>query len=436
MRGLPTGAALWLLAGMARGGPLTWPQAAREARDHNPALASAREAVDAAASGVTIATAGFLPSLSANGDLSRTGSRALDRSGAAVGPEADASSYEFGGSASWNLFEGGATWSARRQAVAAFARARASYRQASRQLRATLRSAFDRLLFDQRNLELLLSIKARLNKDTRYLEIQFRSGREPRWTFLKAQADEAGVDWQMTQAALDIAAQQQTLGTLLGRDADGATALVAEGDLSAPAAPADVRGQYASLETRNPDILLEAAAVDSDEAALSRARATWFPTVRASADYDRADGAAWPPTRAGWSAGLSVSLPLFSGGGDLAAITQARHTWIASRHALDDARATARSSLFAAWASYVSQTGHQPVLQLTADAAAERFRTVQGLYEAGQAGYLDFEQAESTLTQAQQSLLSGRLNLAQANESFVQALGSTLEDEDQGEQKP
>lgn len=436
MRVFPPVAVVSLLAGIARGESLTWPQAAREALAHHPGLASAREAVDAADSGVTVATAGFLPALAANANLNRSGNQPLNRSGSAQGPETDASAYELGGSASWSLFEGGATWAARRQAVAARARARAAYRQASRQLRAALRNAFDRLLFDQRNIDLLGSIKERLNKDTRYLEIQFRSGREPRWTFLKAQADEAGIDWQMTQARLDIAGQQQAIGTLLGRDADGATAMVAEGELTAPAAPADVRGLYASLDERDPDVLLQAAVVDSDEAALTRARATWFPTMRASADYDWSDGSAWPPVRAGWTAGLAVSLPLFSGGGDLAGINQARHTWIASRHALDDARATARSDLFTAWASYVSQGGHQPVLQLTADAATERFRTVQGLYEAGQAAYLDFEQAESTLTQAQQSLLSGRLNLAQANESFVQALGLTLEDEHEGEQKP
>jgi outer membrane protein TolC len=292
------------------------------------------------------------------------------------------------------------------------------------------------LVYDQRNVDLLGTIKERLNRDSRYLEIQFRSGREPRWTFLKAQADEAGIAWQLAQARLDIATQQQALCALLGRDASGSTVVIAGGDLESPAPPAEVVSLYPVLERDHPDLLSAAAAVEGDAAALSRSRATWMPSVRASAGYAWSDGSVWPPDRSGWNAGLTATLPLFSGGGDVAAINQARHAWIGSRDTLDDTRAAARSDLFAAWASFVSGHEHQPVFQLDADAATERFRTVQGLYEAGQASYLDFEQAEGSLTQAQQRLLSGRLDLAQAVTQFAQALGRTLEDEDQGEQTP
>jgi outer membrane protein TolC len=289
------------------------------------------------------------------------------------------------------------------------------------------------VVYDQRNLRLLASIKDRLNRDSRYLEIQFRSGREARWTFLKAQADEAGIAWQIGQAGLELASQQQALCTLLGRDAAGATALFASGELAAPACPANAVALYPNLERDHPGLLGAAASVEAGAASLSRARSTWLPSVRASAGYDWSDAGAWPPDRSGWNAGMAVSLPIFSGGGDLAAIDQARHAWI-GRHTLDDTRASARSDLFAAWTSYLSTEQHQPVFTLDEDAATERFRTVQGLYEAGQATYLDFEQAEASLTQAQQRRLSGRLDLAQANTQFRQALGLTLDDE--GESTP
>src|SRR5689334_8124959 len=108
-------------ASAATDGALTWAAAVAEARAHNPALAASREAVESASSGVTIATAGFLPDLSADGSLGRAGSQAIV-AWRPAGATALATDDRFGGSASWSLFAGGGTWAARRQAVAALSR--------------------------------------------------------------------------------------------------------------------------------------------------------------------------------------------------------------------------------------------------------------------------------------------------------------------------
>ncbi len=416
------------MAGRAVGDSLTWPDAMREAHDRNPALLAARADTESAARGVTVATAGFWPSLAAQAGLDRSGSSRLDDAWHPVGRSALATQSSFGGLASWTVFAGGETRAARTRALAALAGRRAAERTASQSLRAQLRKAFDRLLFAQRNLDLLASIKDRLHRDTRYLEIQFTAGREARWTFLKAQATEAAVDWQVGQARTDLEGTRDELARLLGRDPDGATPLTASGELDRPAPPAAVRPLYAIMEQRHPGLAAQAAAVAGNEAALTAAQASRWPQVGLHAGQTWSDGGSWPPEAVSRHAGVSVSLPLFSGGADEAGIARARRDLEAAERTGENVRATLRSALFSAWAAARSAWEHLPALALDLESSVERFKTVQALYESGKAAYLDFEQAEAALTSAQQRQLSGRLELATASAEFDRALGLTLDD--------
>ena len=420
--------------GWAHSEQLTWDATVREALASNPALAAAREDVAAAKAGVWIAASDFLPGVSADGGLNRGGSRPLDRDWQPAGPESESTSYSLGGSASLNIFKGGASWASYKRARAVLTRSRESYRQTSQGLRWSLRQSWNRLVYDMRNIELLTSIKERLNRDTRYLEIQFKSGHEPRWTFLKAMGDEASIAWQLAQAKLALISDRRDIARFLGRDPDSATALEASGELSTAASPDDASGLYALMERTHPAFLIEEAAIQSAEAGVTQAMSVWWPSIGTRASYDWSDAGAWPPSRSSWSAGVTVSLPLFSGGGDWFAVSQARHSLFSEQKNRDDLRASLRDQLFGAWASFRSTYDRMPVLKLGSEMADERFKTVQALYESGRAAYLDFDQADSALTQAQQQLLSGKLALSQSKTDYDKALGLTLEDE--GAEKP
>lgn len=411
---------------------MDWAGAVREARAKNPTLTAARAQVEAAKSGVTVATADFLPDISASGSINRSGNQELDRSWGPVGPTDYGTSYSFGGSASWSLFSGWSTVAARRRAQASLVQRQAGYRQASQSLRSSLRQSFNRLLYGQRNLELLAAIRDRFERQARFQEIQFKSGREPRWTFLKAQADAASIRWQITQAQFDLENTRRQFARLLGRDAEGATALMASGELASATPPAELGPLYAEMERRHPDLISAQAAVDASAASLASSQSTRWPSLGAHAGYSWSDGNAWPPDSAGWSAGLSLSYPLFAGGGQEAAIRAARSSYEGSRATLADTRTALRASLFQAWQAFRVGFARMPVLRLDAAASTERYRTVEALYQAGSAGYLDFEQAEGTITQAEQSLLSGQLIVAQVEADWMKALGMTLEDEGGG----
>jgi len=417
--------------GSAGAETMDWAGAIREAMAHNPSLIVARDAVEAAKYGVTVASADFWPNLSTSASLNRSGNQALD-DWSPVGPERDSTSYSFGGSASWSLFSGWSTVAARRRAKASLVQRQAGYRAASQSLRWSLRQSFNRLLYAQRNLELLAAIRDRFDRHARFQEIQFKSGRDPRWTFLKAQADAASVGWQITSAGFDRENARRQFARLLGRDAEGATALVASGDLVSATPLAELGPAYAEMERRHPEMQNQLAAVDASAASLTSSESTRWPSLSARAGYSWSDGKEWPPDSSGWWTGLSLSYPLFAGGGQEAAIRAARRSYEGSLATLGDTRTSLRASLFQAWQAYSVGFARMPVLRLDAAASTERYKTVEALYQAGRAGYLDFEQAEGTITQAEQSLLSGRLIVAQAEADWVKALGLTLEDEGGG----
>ena len=412
---------------------LAWPEAVSEALKQNPSLASARLAVTEAQKGVTIADAGFLPSLNANAGFSRSGNISLVDDPALKlksGEERDHSDYDGSLSVNWNLFNGFGTLASRALALQALARSEANYASASSSLLESLRQAFNTLLYDQKNLTLLQSIVQRYHQDTLYQELVFKSGRTPRWTYLKAKADEAEIGWQVSQLQLGLGSDQAALATQLGRDPSLAatSSLSVAGDFDAPEPPADDTAAQARVAAQHPSLRLALANVASAQAALLQSRSSFYPSLGASASYGTSGSDHWGPDSRGWSAGLSLSFNLFAGGASMAEASQSSLALEASRHDLQNERALLAVSLHKAWSSYSSAAAKLPVAQLAADAGEDRFNTVSKLYEAGREQFLDYEQAESTYTSAQQQQLSARLNAANAFAQYQNALGLGLED--------
>jgi outer membrane protein TolC len=382
-------------------------------------------ALKAADSGITAATAGLWPSLSANAGFNRSGASALSRSAAA---ELDGSSYSGSLNASWNLFNGFGTLYGRFAAMENYNQKKADYDLSSASVLQSLKQAFNQLLYDQKASLLLQDIATRYNRDTRYQELQFESGQTARWTFLKAQSDEAEVKWQVRQNELNLQADQAALASVLGMDLSKASSLLVDGVLDVPGPPSSDDADWAKISSSHPQVKLAKAQVAAAEDNLGGARASLYPDLSASGSYGESGANAWGPSERTWSAGLNLSFNLFAGGADLAQINQASANLEASHKDLENSLSQLQASLHKAWASYSSSFERLPVERLAMAAGEERFKTVQTLYQAGRAAFLDYEQAESIYTQAQQQELSADLSAAQSRAAYQNALGVTLEE--------
>jgi outer membrane protein TolC len=427
---------------------LTWDQARAEALQANPALSASQHSRQAADAALSVSDASFWPQLSLNGGLSRRGSQGLssDDSGSRVvgtplglgygqGQEADSSSYSLGLAATYTLFDGFGDFYARQQSAHSLEGKQAAYRQASYGLRSSLRQAFNQVLYDQQNIKMLNEIMTLLVQETRYLNLEYQSGQQPRWAYLQAKSDEEQTRWQLNQAMLSQASDRRNLADLLGRTEDSGDSLAVSGELKPPAPPSDFSLDLERLNG-HPDLLAQQAAADAAESAYMASVASRYPTLSANAGYTYSGGTsttagvgAWPPNQSLWTVGLTASYNLFAGGGQEAAISQAEQAWKSQQDTLRDEKASLRTALQQAWTSYRSAFDRMPVQDLAMQVGQQRFETVNRLFEAGQAQYLDFEQAETNLIQSQENQLSAVLSAAQASVAYQKALGLGFEDE-------
>jgi outer membrane protein TolC len=405
---------------------LAWSQAVGMALQHSPSLASSKQAVEAAAQGVALADADLMPSVNAVAGLNRSQSSALKGATWTAGTSLS-SGYSGGLQANWTLFNGFSSLYGHARARQALAGAKAAYASASAALLLGLRQAFNQLLYDQKNAALLLAIADRYHQDTLYQQLEFQSGQTARWTFLKSQSDEAQVKWDLEQNSLATQSDRASLAALLGQDPAQATGLSVDGELSAAAPPADDGADWAKVQAA-PVVLQQQAAVAADDAALGVSDASLYPSLSAAGFYTYSGGDSWGPDERVLGGSLNLNFNLFGGGANLAAIRQARATLEGDRQGLQNLLLTQRSGLRKAWAAYLGAYDKVPMAQLATAAGEERFKTVGALYSAGRAAYLDYEQAESIYTQAQQSELSARLSAVQAQAQYQETLGQGLED--------
>lgn len=407
-------------------GGLTWAQAVPQALQHSPTLASAKQSVVVADQGVALADADLLPTLNAVAGLDRSQSTALSGASWTAGTSLS-SGYSGGLQANWTLFSGFSSLYGRAKARQELAGAKAAYASASATLLLGLRQAFNQLLYDQKNAALLQAIADRYHQDTLYQQLEFQSGQTARWTFLKSQSDEAQVKWDLEQNNLTTQADRANLAALLGQDPAQAGSLAVDGDLAAGAPPADDSADWAKVQS-GPVVEQQQATLAADDAALGVSDASLYPSFSAAGNYTYSGGDSWGPDERVLGGSLNLNFNLFGGGANLAAIRQARATLEADRQNLQNLLLNQRSGLRKAWAAYFAAYDKVPMSQMATTAGEERFKTVGALYEAGRAAYLDYEQAESIYTQAQQSELSARLAAAQAEAQYQNTLGVGLED--------
>jgi outer membrane protein TolC len=403
---------------------LTWSQAAAEALEHNPGLIEAKLLVKQGQEQVAIGDAAYMPTITANGSINRgQGQQIVD------GSVLNTSSGSYSGNlmGTWNLFNGFATNATHEENSATVRDRQAAYDQASSALYLSLGEAFDQLLYDQNNMALQKLLVKRYHSDTLYQEQEFRVGLTALWTYEKAQSDEAGQVWSYNESKYSMLSDQAALAVLLGRQTDDSSHLAVAGALTASAAPDDYRADLGRMISDNPTMQYYRALAQVEDGAVWLAESTRYPSVTANGSWGTSGEETWGPRNKFWQASLDVSYTLFAGGGMEAAITQADEALDQAKSTVNDEQDQLEAALLKAWTGYVSAYQRLPSSQMAMRAGADRFATVGALYQAGREEFLDYEQAESIYSGSQTGLLGTLLAAAEAQITYKNALGMTLE---------
>jgi outer membrane protein len=239
--------------------------------------------------------------------------------------------------------------------------------------------------------------------------------------------DVAQSEARLAQSEADLASAQAQLST--SRAAYAAIVGQAPADLSAPPALADLPADFdAALDValqRNPGLLAALFNQRQAEANVAVARSAYRPTAGLTASYGGRDQLeSFDPSRqTTFSAGATVSVPLFTGGLNRSRVAQALEQANAAQAQVEGERRSVLQAVSSAYASLISAragvTANEEAVR-AARVAAEGVRQEQ---QVGLRTTLDVLNAELELRGAEINLAVARRNDYVAQAQLLAAMG-------------
>ncbi len=157
------------------------------------------------------------------------------------------------------------------------------------------------------------------------------------------------------------------------------------------------------------------------------AKASFFPQIYANGSLGKSDSS-WPPSPTAWSAGLSLSFPVFEGGSKQAELDKARAVFGQAQADEKSGRDAVIYTLAQTWTQWQNSTDNVGIQQQFLDAAKERAKIAEAQYGAGLIKFNEWIIIENDLVGNQKSFLNAQANALIAEANWVQAKGETLDE--------
>jgi outer membrane protein TolC len=220
---------------------LTWDEARKMALEHNPAVKSARAAMEQADFSYFASLNSYMPQVSLSNSVTRSGgdaSPASNRWGASVSASEDLLNLK--------------TISSVRISRIAREQAEADYLSASASVRQNLGSAFIDLLFAQKRIEVQKKISGIRRENSKLIKLKYESGMESKGNSLYTSALAENADVSVKKAERQLFISQRSLLEAMGLE--GTASVTAKGDISVPVFSLD-EARIAQAIERSPDMV-------------------------------------------------------------------------------------------------------------------------------------------------------------------------------------
>ena len=392
---------------------ITWQECVHLAKEKNPELASAVEKVEQAKKDIDIDLSGILPQVDSELRGVRSESDNRDTS--------DTYSYGIGGQQL--LFDGFKTSSEVSNSVKNFQAQQYDYDVTSSNIRLSLRSSFVGLMRSQDLIIITESIAERRRQNLELVKLRYEGGREHRGALLTAEADLAQAEFEIAQARRGVVLSQRELTKGLGLDK--MEPVEARGGFSVQKDYMD-KPDLDSLADTTPFLRELIARKEAARYNLNSKEADFFPKVYVDGSLGRSEGS-WPPRVDEWSAGFSVSLPLFEGGRRVAETLKAKSQLNQARSDERSGRDSVLVTLERAWKDLRDAVTNVSVQKKFLSAAEERAKISRAEYSTGLTSFNDWIIIEDNLVKAQKAYLNAQADMLIAEAYWVQAIGGTLD---------
>lgn len=388
---------------------LGWNDARRLALANNPSIKAARASMEQAAYNYLAGLNSYLPQVSLSNSLSRSGgdnSSPSNRVSASV-------------SASESLLDLKNVSSVRSARISR-EKAEADYLAASAAARQELGGAFADLLFAQKRQEVQKKILNLRVENARLIRLKYESGLESNGNALytDALAENAGVS--VKAAERQLASAQRALLEAIGLEVT--QRVKAAGDISVPEFQLEEARLQQALE-KAPRIVSARKNLESAKERTASARYSAYPTLKASQSLSWSGVSEFPSDRS-WSLGLSLSLPIFSGGPTyyFNSLSAARQALLAAEESYRADRLSLAASLRSGYDDFLSAAETARANTSLLRANEERHKEAQIKYMAGKINFIDLINVEQNFVDSDLS----QLNLARTAHTRKLALEQLL----------
>jgi outer membrane protein TolC len=415
---------------------LTWKECVSITIEKNPDLKSSSELIIQSKAKVGTAVSGYLPQVSANLGASVNRQSAQDQSGSKTVTSVnqllmqeaekkkwnDTYAYSYGISGKQMIFDGLKTVFDIKSAQSLVDQSKYQHLVTSSKVRLGLRTAYVQLMKSQESIDLLRQIAGRWKKNLDLVTMRYRAGREHRGSVLNAEATLAQARLELQQAESGLRIAQLGLIRQMGIPV---FMPVTAGETLAGNKPVADRPDFAALLKKHPLVLQASRQRESAEYAQKSRIAAFSPVISATGSAGKTDSR-FPAERTSLSAGLDVTVPLFTGGSNYfnyrAAESQSR------KLAADEqvAREQVMLDLESKWNDWQNSIGQSAVRRKFVEAAEERSRIAESQYSIGLILFDNWIIIENDLAQARKNYLDAIAAELVAEAAWIQAQGETL----------
>ena len=282
--------------------------------------------------------------------------------------------------------------------------------------------AYADLLFAQEAVEVARIGIERLERQVDEAQSRFDLGQATRTDVAQLRAQRAGVVGNLADAEAALESAAAAYRAVVGQD-PGAL----ESDVADPRAlPDDLKTARLSAEAANPLLLEQQRIADSSAARIDRARAERAPFLDLAGGYGRGtqlSGGSFRAFESAASVGLSLRVPIFTGGFLPSRVREAEATHRADLFAIVvEERETIRA-VDTAWASLEAARLRADASEEGLEAAQLALDGVRAEYEFGLRSTLDILIAEQSFRGAQLALARARSDVLIAQAGLLRASG-------------
>jgi outer membrane protein TolC len=377
------------------------------ALQNNPTIIKSKEAVNQAASGVTVSRSSFFPQINASSGYSKSGDGVSSES------------YSSGLSLQQSLFQGGSNIASVKAASAQSEIALQNLKLVENQIVESVKSGFFSVIQEHEQLALADSVLKRRNDDLVLIRLRYKAGIESDPAVSEAEANVVQAEYQKMSSEEGLRLAKISLNLLMGREREAPIEIEA----TTPSVSFPLRSDAVemALSTR-PEMAAEAARLDLEKASLSQSRSGFLPSLDLNASLNRR-GDEFLAGENSWSAGVSLGLPIFNGFRTTADYSRSRAALRGEIAQLQETRQSIEQDVEEAYSAWLLAKKNLEVAEKNLSAEIDMYNLTRLDYRQGRSTYFIFQQRESSLTGAEYQRASASYNLLVATAKLERAMG-------------